>query len=99
MKILLFTNYKHVGGCQATTPAFGSPDFGQTSCGCQLKGSRVTPYAQTPEQGLFGTQNSQKLQSISAMPSYKAKSHEELRWEDYHAVDKGNNHTIDFLIN
>jgi len=30
-----------------------------------------------------------KLESISAMPVYKDKSHEELRWEDYQLGDKG----------
>ena len=30
-----------------------------------------------------------KLESISAMPIYKDKSHEQLRWEDYQLGDKG----------
>lgn len=63
-------------------------------------GSRVTPYAQTPEtDGTSGAQAGGKLESISAMPAYKEKSHEELRWEDYQAGDKGNNHSdLDLLI-
>nr|XP_043628529.1 nuclear pore complex protein NUP98A [Erigeron canadensis]XP_043628537.1 nuclear pore complex protein NUP98A [Erigeron canadensis]XP_043628546.1 nuclear pore complex protein NUP98A [Erigeron canadensis] len=75
-------------GVQTTTPAFGSPGFGQPSV--QRVGSRVTPYAQTPEadSGASGTAVG-KLESISAMPAYKEKSHEELRWEDYQAGDKG----------
>ncbi|KAG8476415.1 hypothetical protein CXB51_033365 [Gossypium anomalum] len=32
----------------------------------------------------------EKLESISAMPVYKDKSHEELRWEDYQLGDKAN---------
>ncbi|XP_023742377.1 nuclear pore complex protein NUP98A [Lactuca sativa] len=77
-------------GGQTTTPAFGSPGFGQTSFGGQRGGSRVTPYAQTPEADSgSGTQPAGKLESISAMPAYKDKSHEELRWEDYQQGDKG----------
>ncbi|KAI3691934.1 hypothetical protein L6452_31737 [Arctium lappa] len=77
-------------GGQATTPAFGSAGFGQTSFGGQRGGSRVTPYAQTPEADSgSGTQPAGKLESISAMPAYKEKSHEELRWEDYQLGDKG----------
>lgn len=77
-------------GGQTTTPAFGSPGFGQSSFGVQRGGSRVTPYAQTPEADSgSGTQPAGKLESISAMPAYKEKSHEELRWEDYQLGDKG----------
>ncbi|KAL8196324.1 hypothetical protein R6Q57_025324 [Mikania cordata] len=78
-------------GGQTTTPAFGSPGFGQPSFGGQqCGGTRVTPYAQTPEADSgSGTQPAGKLESISAMPAYKEKSHEELRWEDYQLGDKG----------
>ncbi|XP_071741717.1 nuclear pore complex protein NUP98A-like [Rutidosis leptorrhynchoides] len=77
-------------GAQATTPAFGSPGFGQSSFGGQRGGSRVAPYSQTPEtDGGTSTQAAGKLVSISAMPTYKEKSHEELRWEDYQLGDKG----------
>lgn len=80
-------------GAQTTTSAFGSPGFGQPSfSGQQRGGTRVTPYAQTPEADSgTGTQPAGKLESISAMPAYKEKSHEELRWEDYQLGDKGNN--------
>nr|GEX79410.1 nuclear pore complex protein NUP98A-like isoform X1 [Tanacetum cinerariifolium] len=55
----------------------------------QRAGSRTTPYAQTPDaDGGTGIQPAGKLESISAMPAYKEKSHEELRWEDYQAGDK-----------
>ncbi|KAK4400223.1 Nuclear pore complex protein A [Sesamum angolense] len=77
-------------GAQSTTPTFGSPGFGQTAFGGQRGGSRVSPYSPTPEtDGATGTQPAGKLESISAMPVYKDKSHEELRWEDYQLGDKG----------
>ncbi|KAG2622533.1 hypothetical protein PVAP13_3KG000032 [Panicum virgatum] len=77
-----------------TTPAFGSqtaaPTFGQAQFGNQAGGTRIKPYAQTPDVdgATSGTQPA-KLDSISAMPEYKDKSHEELRWEDYQRGDKG----------
>lgn len=48
----------------------------------------MAPYQPTPEAD-SGTQTAGKLESISAMPVYKDKSHEELRFEDYQAGDKG----------
>ncbi|XP_025827169.1 nuclear pore complex protein NUP98A-like isoform X1 [Panicum hallii] len=77
------------------TPAFGSqtaaPAFGQAQFGNQAGGTRIKPYAQTPDVDgtTSGTQPAAKLDSISAMPEYKDKSHEELRWEDYQRGDKG----------
>ncbi|CAL4914334.1 unnamed protein product [Urochloa decumbens] len=77
------------------TPAFGSqttaPAFGQAQFGNQARGTRIKPYAQTPDAdgATSGTQAAAKLDSISAMPEYKDKSHEELRWEDYQRGDKG----------
>ncbi|KAJ4767515.1 Nucleoporin autopeptidase [Rhynchospora pubera] len=77
-------------GAQATTPTFGSPNFGQQpGFGAPGGGSRLTPYTATPEEGTSGTGQTAKLESISAMPAYKDKSHEELRWEDYQRGDKG----------
>jgi len=49
----------------------------------------VVPYSVTQEADAGGTQPAGKLESISAMPAYKDKSHEELRWEDYQRGDKG----------
>ncbi|KAL0446576.1 UNVERIFIED_CONTAM: Nuclear pore complex protein A [Sesamum latifolium] len=84
-----------------STSAFGSSPFGTASSfGAQsssfdcfwraTRGSRVAPYSPTPEtDGATGTQPAGKLESISAMPVYKDKSHEELRWEDYQLGDKG----------
>ncbi|CAL5031340.1 unnamed protein product [Urochloa decumbens] len=77
------------------TPAFGSqtaaPAFGQAQFGNQAGGTRIKPYAQTPDAdgATSGTQAAAKLDSISAMTEYKDKSHEELRWEDYQRGDKG----------
>ncbi|CAI9772602.1 unnamed protein product [Fraxinus pennsylvanica] len=78
-------------GAQATTPTFGSSGFGQSAFGGQQRGgTRVATYTPTPEvDGGSGTQPAGKLESISAMPVYKDKSHEELRWEDYQLGDKG----------
>ncbi|XP_068659406.1 nuclear pore complex protein NUP98A-like isoform X2 [Aristolochia californica] len=77
-------------GAQPTTTTFGSPGFGQSAFGSQRGGSRVAPYTPTAEvDGGSGTQPAGKLESISAMPVYKDKSHEELRWEDYQLGDKG----------
>ncbi|KAE8816547.1 Nuclear pore complex protein Nup98 [Hordeum vulgare] len=79
----------------AQTSPFGSqtaaPAFGQTTFGSQSGGTRIQPYVQTPDAdtAASGSQPAAKLDSISAMPAYKEKSHEELRWEDYQRGDKG----------
>ncbi|XP_057448836.1 nuclear pore complex protein NUP98A-like isoform X2 [Lotus japonicus] len=71
-------------GSPAPTPAFGSTGFGH-----QPGGSGVASYSATTEadSGTFG--QTAKFESISAMPVYKDKSLEELRWEDYQLGDKG----------
>eukprot|EP00897_Mesotaenium_endlicherianum_P008841 jgi/Mesen1/7986/ME000425S07193 len=78
----------------AATPAFGAAGaFGAASpFGAQKAGSRAAPYAVTPDTdsstgGVAGQAG--KFVSISAMPAYRNKSVEELRWEDYQAGDKG----------
>ncbi|CAI0441865.1 unnamed protein product [Linum tenue] len=77
-------------GSQATTPTFASSGFGQAPFGTQRGGSRAAPYTATPDTETTGTGGQAgKLESISAMPVYKEKSHEELRWEDYQSGDKG----------
>lgn len=70
-------------GVQTSTPPFSQSNFGG-----QRVGSRVASFTATPETDA-GTSTPGKLESISAMPAYKEKSHEELRWEDYQAGDKG----------
>ncbi|KAL8162157.1 hypothetical protein V2J09_013646 [Rumex salicifolius] len=74
-------------GSQTAAPTFSS-GFGQSAPGIQQGGSRIAPYTATPEAD-SGTQTPGKLESISAMPVYKEKSHEEIRWEDYQRGDKG----------
>lgn len=76
-------------GAPTTPQSFGSTGFGQSTFGGQRGGSRVASYTPTTEADT-GTQPAGKLESISAMPVYKDKSHEELRWEDYQLGDKGN---------
>ncbi|XP_023512469.1 nuclear pore complex protein NUP98A-like [Cucurbita pepo subsp. pepo] len=77
-------------GAQSTS-AFGTSGFGQAGFGGQRGGSRVAAYTPTtePDAGSGSSQAAGKLESISAMPVYKDKSHEELRWEDYQSGDKG----------
>ncbi|KAL6008973.1 hypothetical protein ACLOJK_022200 [Asimina triloba] len=80
----------YCAGSQTTTATFGTPGFGQPGFSGQPGGSRVAPYSPTSEaDGTSGTQPAGKLESISAMPVYNDKSHEELRWEDYQRGDKG----------
>ncbi|KAL7191079.1 hypothetical protein ACSBR2_023202 [Camellia fascicularis] len=75
---------------RATTPAFGSSGFRQPTFGGQRRGSRVAAYTPTAElDSGSGTQSVGKMESISAMPVYKDKSHKELRWKDYQLGDKG----------
>ncbi|XP_015073322.1 nuclear pore complex protein NUP98A isoform X1 [Solanum pennellii] len=76
-------------GAQTSASSFGNPSFGQSAVGGQRGGTRVAAYQATPDaDNSSGTQPA-KLESISAMPVYKEKSHEELRWEDYQLGDKG----------
>ncbi|GFY89218.1 nucleoporin autopeptidase [Actinidia rufa] len=77
------------------TSKFRSTNFGQSAFGSQQRGgSRVAVYAATVEEVDNGKPGStefplNKLQSISAMPIYKNKNAEELRWEDYQSGYKG----------
>lgn len=75
-------------GAQPTP--LGNNTFGQSTCGGQQRGgSRVAAYTETPEPDGGSGATAAKLESILAMPVYKDKSHEELRWEDYQLGDKG----------
>ena len=70
------------------TSKFRSTNFGQSAFGRQQRGgSRVAVYAATVEEVDSGKPGS--IQSISAMPIYKNKNAEELRWEDYESGYKG----------
>ncbi|KAK0588915.1 hypothetical protein LWI29_007036 [Acer saccharum] len=78
------------GAPQATTTFGSTTGFGPSNFGGQCVGSRVVAYTPTTEaDSASGMQPTEKLESISAMPVYKDKSHEELRWEDYQSGDKG----------
>ncbi|KAI3837185.1 hypothetical protein MKW92_028699 [Papaver armeniacum] len=78
---------------ETTTPStFGTPGFGQQQ---KSGGSRVVAYTPTvlddilPNTTPTATTSKGKFQSISFMPVYAQKSHEELRWEDYQLGDNG----------
>jgi nuclear pore complex protein Nup98-Nup96 len=69
--------------------AGSSPGFGATAFGGQKSGSRAASYAPTADAEAGVSGQAGKLMSISAMPAFKTKSFEELRFEDYQAGDKG----------
>ncbi|XP_060671031.1 nuclear pore complex protein NUP98B-like [Ziziphus jujuba] len=76
------------GAHESTTPT--TTTFGCSGGGQRGGGSRMTCYAPTtPEPDNGGAVALGMLVSISAMPVYKHKSHEELRWDDYQLGDKG----------
>ncbi|KAF5185855.1 Nuclear pore complex protein nup98-nup96 [Thalictrum thalictroides] len=67
-----------------TTPTLGSTCPEQSGFDRQYQGSQIARYTSTAEDGGgSSTQAASKLQSVSAMPVYSTKSHEELKWEDY----------------
>ncbi|KAI9081234.1 hypothetical protein K1719_036806 [Acacia pycnantha] len=76
-------------GSQTTSSAFECTGNGKSSFGGQQGGSRVAKYAPTAEADGGTSEQTATLESISAMPIYKHKRHEELRWEDYQIGDKG----------
>ncbi|XP_014523157.1 nuclear pore complex protein NUP98A [Vigna radiata var. radiata] len=77
-------------GSQTPSSTFGNTGMGQPGFGGQQRGgSRVASYTATTEADSGTSGQTAKLESISAMPVYKDKSHEELRWEDYQLGDKG----------
>ncbi|KAL0335361.1 UNVERIFIED_CONTAM: Flap endonuclease 1 [Sesamum radiatum] len=73
----------NIFGIQSSSGSQGATTL-ESIVGNQYRGSRVAPYSATRELG--GPNNwysVEKIQSISAMPRYKDKSHEELRSQDY----------------
>ncbi|PWA33982.1 peptidase S59, nucleoporin [Artemisia annua] len=86
----VFSLMKSTSSNPAQSTPFGfCPNHG-SPFGCQCSASKVTLNAQTPKaDNGRGAQPAEKLFSISAMPAYKEKSHEELRCEDYQLGDKG----------
>ncbi|KAI5329368.1 hypothetical protein L3X38_028765 [Prunus dulcis] len=75
-------------GAQSKT--FGNTAFEISASGAQLWGSRVPPHTTTTEPDDYvGLETRGDLQSISAMPIYGDKTHEELRWQDYQLGDRG----------
>ncbi|KAG2267806.1 hypothetical protein Bca52824_062361 [Brassica carinata] len=76
-------------GAQGFNPNIWEFCFGQSPFGGQQQGAVDVPYAPTVEAETGSGAPAGKLESISAMPAYKDKSHEELRWEDYQRGDKG----------
>ncbi|KAK4476775.1 hypothetical protein RD792_015935 [Penstemon davidsonii] len=72
----------------SSTTYFNPPlTFGSTT-GNQSQGSRVASYSATSEFDK-GSNSYINIQSISAMPMYKHKSHEELRFDDHEVDCKG----------
>ncbi|KAI7725998.1 hypothetical protein M8C21_015253, partial [Ambrosia artemisiifolia] len=79
-----FSSFNTIGS--SSSNGFNGPHTTGLSSKCeqphlsgQERGSRIAAYKTTAE-AAFSREN---LVSISAMPAYNAKSHEELRWEDY----------------
>ncbi|KAJ1404014.1 hypothetical protein SESBI_26934 [Sesbania bispinosa] len=70
----------HLVRSQTQTSAFGNTGIGQSGFGGQRGGSRVASYSATTDADSGTSGQTAKLESISAMPVYKDKSHEELRW-------------------
>ncbi|KHN04989.1 hypothetical protein glysoja_013896 [Glycine soja] len=80
-------------GFQTPRSGFGNTGTGQSGFGGkQRSDSRVASYMATTEAD--SCTSGSKLESISAMPIYKDKSHEQLRWEDYQLGDKGGHLSI-----
>ncbi|KAL3346460.1 hypothetical protein AABB24_025080, partial [Solanum stoloniferum] len=77
-------------GKESTSPFFKISGFGKPTFGINQKGSRIASYTATPENNITGS----RIQSICGMPTYKDKSQEELRFEDYQLGDKGKESTL-----
>lgn len=78
----------HFGQIIGTNQELGTRSFSagsHPSAKSQCQGTKVASYVATPETEVRDAVTTQdhKIVSISAMPTYKDKSHEELRLEDY----------------
>ncbi|KAL7119806.1 hypothetical protein ACP275_02G084500 [Erythranthe tilingii] len=89
---MVIASSNSVFGAKISPPPFGtsSSSFGgfqgnasTFSFGNRIRGSAVQPYSVTKEIDPNGRSGSGKIHSISAMPIFECKSHEELRLEDY----------------
>ncbi|KAL3620732.1 hypothetical protein CASFOL_035644 [Castilleja foliolosa] len=81
-----------------STDIFGIKSLTESPGMMKLKpttGSRLSPYSATRVVvEFYGKKCTEKLESISAMPVYETKSHEELRLEDYELLrNKGSSNT------
>lgn len=79
-------------GNQVKAPIFGPSDKSRFG---EKRGSRATSYTKTATKDDKGAQNI--FVSISAMPAYQNKSHEELRWEDHNQFNAGGLCNMNFL--
>ncbi|XP_070019089.1 nuclear pore complex protein NUP98A-like isoform X2 [Nicotiana sylvestris] len=76
-----------VSGKESTAPLLKSFSFGKAAFGFNQKGSRIASYIATPEKD--STRPGETIQSICGMHTYKDKSQEELRFEDYQLGTSG----------
>ncbi|PNX77331.1 nucleoporin autopeptidase, partial [Trifolium pratense] len=72
---------------QTPTQPFANTAIEHSEFRGRLGGSRVASYSSTFVEDTPSTQT-EKLESISAIPFYKGKSHEELRWDYYELGNK-----------
>ncbi|KAK2078505.1 hypothetical protein QBZ16_003345 [Prototheca wickerhamii] len=94
----LFGQTQPAFGAAPATPGFGSPAggglFGQQSAPAfgstpAARGTRSVPWQKTQDTEQTSSGVKLNYNSISCMPQYIHKSHEELRWEDYQDGNKG----------
>lgn len=77
----------YIAGTQVRISTFDGIGSGQSALGGQYGGSKVVKYTGTLE--VNGGSSAGSLLSLSAMPVYQNRSHEELRWEDYQFKNRG----------
>lgn len=81
-----FGTHSSFSGNQVRAPTFRLSESDKSNFG-EKRGSTVTSYTKTTTKDDKGERK--YLVSISAMPAYQNKSHEELRWEDHHQYNAG----------